>query len=91
VTRLVFAYSLRMDITSATATATRIIGQNIRYAKSKASSLPYTDEYRNFTILEIEKIDKALKTGIWYFVAKVIDHDDQDAEKVRSLHFEGIV
>jgi hypothetical protein len=79
-----------MDITSATATATRIIGKNIRYAKSKASSL-HTDDYRNFTILEIEKIDKALKTGIWYFVAKVIDHDDQDAEKVRSLHFEGIV
>ena len=89
-TRSVFAYSLRMDITSATATATRIIGQNIRYCTSKMSSIT-TDEYRNFTILEVEKIDKALKTGKWYFTAKVIDHDDQDAEKVRSLHFEGIV
>ena len=80
-----------MELATAQEIVSRIVGKSIRYATSKASSLPHTDDYRNFTIVEIEKFDLAMKSGKWYFVAKVIDHDDGDSEKVRSLHFEGII
>ena len=80
-----------MTIIEATAIVTRIVGQSVRYATAQAAALPYTDEYRNFTILSVDKIACAIKTGEWYFVAKVIDHDDGDIEKFRSLHIKGII
>lgn len=88
--RLFWQSFLVMELATASQIVSRIIGKSVRYATSKASSLN-TDDYRNFTIVEVEKIAQAAKTGIWYFTAKVIDHDDNDSEKVRSLHFEGIV
>ena len=80
-----------MTITQATAIVTRVLGKQIRYATAQASAQPHTDDYRNFTIVTVEKIAQAMKTGKWYFVATVIDHDDQDLEKTRSLHIEGIL
>jgi hypothetical protein len=80
-----------MTITEATTIVTRIVGQSVRYATAAAAALPHTDEYRNFTILSVDKIACALKTGEWYFVANVVDHDDGDIEKVRSLHIKGII
>jgi hypothetical protein len=44
---------------------------------------------RNFTIVDIDKVDTG-KTGRTYIVAKVIDHNDGDAEKFRSLHIAGL-
>jgi hypothetical protein len=80
-----------MTIIEATAIVTRILGKEIRYATAAAAALPHTDDYRNFTILAVEKIAQAIKTGKWYFVATVVDHDDGNVEKVRSLHIEGII
>jgi hypothetical protein len=83
--------NIQMNITEATAIVTRILGKEIRYATAAAAALPHTDDYRNFTILAVEKIAQAIKTGKWYFVATVVDHDDGNVEKVRSLHVEGIM
>jgi len=69
--------------------STSIIGKETRYASIAAKS--HTDDYRNFTIVSVDKIACALKTGEWYVVANVIDHDDADLEKVRSLHIAGIM
>ena len=80
-----------MELVTASQIVSRILGKSIRYATAAAAALPHTDDYRNFTIVEVEKIGQAMKTGKWYLVAKVIDHDDNDLEKVRSLHFEGIM
>lgn len=80
-----------MTITEATASVTRILGKEIRYATAQAAAQPHTDDYRNFTVLAVEKIAQAIKTGKWYFVATVVDHDDGNVEKVRSLHIEGII
>jgi hypothetical protein len=80
-----------MTIIEATAIVTRIVGQSIRYATAQAAAQPHSDDYRNFTILSVDKIACAIKTGDWYFVANVVDHDDGDIEKVRSLHIKGII
>ena len=80
-----------MNIIEATAIVTRILGKEIRYATAAAAAQPHTDDFRNFTVLAVEKIAQAAKTGKWYFVATLVDHDDSDIEKVRSLHIEGIM
>ena len=80
-----------MTITEATTIVTRIVGQSIRYATAAAAAQPHTDDYRNFTIVSVDKIACAIKTGEWYFTAAVIDHDDGDVEKFRSLHIKGII
>ena len=91
-TRLTFqTRKTKMNIAEATTIVTRILGQQIRYATAQAAAQPHTDDYRNFTILAVEKIAKAVKTGKWYFVATVVDHDDGNVEKIRSLHIEGIM
>ena len=80
-----------MTIIEATAIVTRIIGKQIRYATATAAAKSHTDDYRNFTIVSVDKVACAVKTGEWYFVANVIDHDNADLEKVRSLHIAGIM
>ena len=79
-----------MTLSEATAIVTRIIGKEIRYATAAAAAKFHTDDDRNFTIVSVDKIACALKTGEWYVVANVIDHDNADLEKVRSLHIAGI-
>jgi len=44
---------------------------------------------RSFTIKDIEGVNTG-KAGRTYITAKVIDHDDNDAEKYRSLHIAGL-
>ncbi len=44
---------------------------------------------RSFTIKAIEHVGTG-KTGRTYITAKVIDHDDNDAEKYRNLHIAGL-
>ena len=73
-----------MTLSEASAIVTAAIGRSISYSAIAGG------EYRNFTILSVDKIACAIKTGNWYTVANVIDHDDGDIEKVRSLHIDGI-
>jgi len=73
-----------MTLSEATAIVTAAIGRSISYSAIAGG------EYRNFTILSVDKVACAIKTGNWYVVANVIDHDNADLEKVRSLHIDGI-
>jgi hypothetical protein len=44
---------------------------------------------RSFTIKDIEKVATG-KAGRTYITAKVVDHDDNNEEKYRSLHIAGL-
>ena len=58
-------------------------GKRITYTKDNGES-------RSFTVLEITTSACAKSTGKWYVRGKLIDHDDGDQEKERTLHLEGI-
>ena len=56
---------------------------------NEGNSSVKTNGVRSFTIKDIEGVNTG-KTGRTYITAKVIDHDDNDAEKYRSLHIAGL-
>jgi len=63
-------------------------GKNVVYLNEGNSSVK-TNGVRSFTIKDIEGVNTG-KAGRTYITAKVIDHDDNDAEKYRSLHIAGL-
>ena len=56
---------------------------------NEGNSSVKTNGVRSFTIKDIEGVNTG-KAGRTYITAKVIDHDDNDAEKYRSLHIAGL-
>ena len=56
---------------------------------NEGNSSVKTNGVRSFTIKDIEGVNIG-KAGRTYITAKVIDHDDNDAEKYRSLHIAGL-
>jgi len=62
--------------------------KNVVYLNQDASSVK-ANGVRSFTIKDIEKVATG-KAGRTYITAKVIDHDDGDNEKYRSLHIAGL-
>jgi hypothetical protein len=56
---------------------------------NKGDSSIKNNGVRSFTIKDIEGVNTG-KAGRTYITAKVIDHDDGDAEKYRSLHIAGL-
>ena len=71
-----------------TANIAALIGSAICYAANDSSIVEGSAPERNFTLLSIEREGK--RDGLDFIVAKVIDHDDGDAEKFRTLHLDGI-
>lgn len=63
-------------------------GKNVVYLNEGESSVK-DNGVRSFTIKDIEGVNTG-KTGRTYIVAKVVDHDDNEAEKYRSLHIAGL-
>jgi hypothetical protein len=62
--------------------------KHVVYLNQEASSIK-ANGVRSFTIKDIEKVATG-KAGRTYITAKVVDHDDGDAEKYRSLHIAGL-
>lgn len=57
--------------------------------RNEGDSSVKSNGVRSFTIKDIEGVNTG-KTGRTYIIAKVVDHDDNDAEKYRSLHIAGL-
>lgn len=62
--------------------------KHVVYLNQEQSSIK-TNGVRSFTIKDIENVATG-KTGRTYITAKVIDHDDNDSQKYRSLHLSGL-
>jgi len=62
--------------------------KHVVYLNQEASSIK-ANGVRSFTIKDIEKVATG-KAGRTYITAKVVDHDDGDSEKYRSLHIAGL-
>jgi len=62
--------------------------KHVVYANEGVSAVK-ANGVRTFTIKDIEGVHTG-KTGRTYITAKVIDHDDGDAEKFRNLHVAGL-
>jgi len=62
--------------------------KHVVYLNQEPSSIK-TNGVRSFTIKDIENVATG-KAGRTYITAKVIDHDDNDVEKYRSLHISGL-
>ena len=62
--------------------------KHVVYLNQEPSSIK-TNGVRSFPIKDIENVATG-KAGRTYITAKVIDHDDGDAEKYRSLHIAGL-
>lgn len=62
--------------------------KHVVYLNHDQSSVK-TNGVRSFTIKDIENVATG-KAGRTYITAKVIDHDDGNAEKYRSLHIAGL-
>jgi hypothetical protein len=62
--------------------------KHVVYLNQEKSSVK-ENGVRSFTIKDIENVGTG-KAGRTYITAKVIDHDDNDAEKYRSLHLAGL-
>lgn len=64
-----------------------LVGKVIRYYAEDSATKQ--DGVRTFKIQEVKKVDFA-KNGKRYLVATVLDADDNDNEKRRTLHLAGI-
>lgn len=62
--------------------------KHVVYLNHDQSSVK-TNGVRSFTIKDIENVATG-KAGRTYITAKVIDHDDGNSEKYRSLHIAGL-
>jgi hypothetical protein len=62
--------------------------KHVVYLNHDQSSVK-TNGVRSFTIKDIENVATG-KAGRTYITAKVIDHDDGNNEKYRSLHIAGL-
>jgi len=72
-----------MDLATAQQLVSSILGKKISYKKENGES-------RLFTVVSVENFDLAKSTGKWYLRGKLIDHNDNNEEKERTLHLEGI-
>ncbi len=62
--------------------------KHVVYLNKDGSSVK-SNGVRSFTIKDIEKVATG-KAGRTYITAKVVDHDDNNEEKYRSLHIAGL-
>ena len=72
-----------------TATLAALIGSVVSYVAKDSSIVEGSAPCRSFTLLGIER--EGIRDGLPFVVAKVIDHDDGDAEKFRTMHLDGII
>lgn len=63
-------------------------GKNVVYLNEGDSKVK-ANGVRSFTVKDIDKVATG-KSGLTYITALVVDHDDNDEEKYRNLHIEGI-